>query len=165
MKRIVFNLTLMWAAGSASLLMAAPGSQGDTAAVTRPGSQAPVLLSGKLTSAGGSYFLTDENTRITFEVRGADLKRYAGKEVKLQGQVLQGKAAAGASQVFEVSRIMRGAVAGTAMSGRAAAAGVKTGMSKAAVLGTIGGTAAAGTVGGLYASGAIGGEDSAVSKP
>lgn len=153
----------MLAAGSISVMVAAQGPETVAAA---PAHLAPILLSGRVTRIAGTYVLTDENTKNTFELRGADLKRFVDQNVKIQGNVLEHDIAVpGALHVVEISRIMPGNVSGSAMSGRTAAAGVKTGMSTAAKAGVLAGTAATSAVGALYISGAITGNDKPASQP
>jgi hypothetical protein len=114
-------------------------------------------MSGTLTANSGKFFLTDEATKLKVEVRGADLQQYVGQKVSVTGKVAAGPA--GSPQVLTVSQISRAAATG----GRAAAAGVKGGLSKAAVVGIAGGATAA-TVGTLYATDVIGGEEESVSR-
>lgn len=142
MKIFVFTLAALLVCGALAITSAAPGQ--------------PSSMSGTLTVNSGKFFLTDEATRLTVEVRGADLRRYAGQKVSVKGVVSPGLA--DSPQVLTVSQISRAAIGG-----RAAAAGVKAGLSKAAVVG-IAGAATAGTVGTLYAADVIGGEEAAVSR-
>ena len=131
------------------------------AAVARPGPdpQAAETVSGKLTASNGKFFITDASTRAVLEVRGEGLKRYVGKNVRLAGRTTP--APAGQPAVFTASQISQAATA--AAGGKAAAAGVKAGLSKAAVVGiAAGGTA--GTVGTLYAADVIGEDEQPVSR-
>jgi hypothetical protein len=122
-----------------------------------PGSQAESTMSGTLTSADGKFFLTDEATRTSVEVRGEGLEKYVGQRIRVSGQVAPGPA--GAPQVLAASQVSRAA----AVAGKAAkAAGVKAGLSKAAVV-AVGAGATAATVGALYAADVIG-EDKPVSR-
>ena len=130
------------------------------AAAPRPGSSAQAgqpsatSVSGKLTAKSGKFFVTDEATGKTIEVRGEGLQRWVGKNVQLTGQM--NSPAAGEAQVMTVSHVGQA----TATAGKAAAAGVKGGLSKAAVVGIAGGGTAA-TVGTLYATDVIGSDQPA----
>jgi hypothetical protein len=151
MKRIVFSVVALLVLSAFTLPAAAP----------RPGSsqtgQSVTSLSGKLTARDGKFFMTDDVTKATVEVRGEGLQRWVGKNVRLTGQMTP--AAAGQPAVFSVSQVSQAAAVG----GKAAAAGVKGGLSKAAVVAIAGG-ATAGTVGGLYAADVIGGDEEPVSR-
>jgi hypothetical protein len=132
-----------------------------TAAARPPSAQAgqaSQTVSGTLTAKDGKFFLTDSATGITVEVRGEGLQKHAGQKVTATGVVAAG--AAGSPQVLTVSSISR---ASAAVGGKAAAAGVKAGLSKAAVVGIVGGATAA-SVGTLYATDVIGGEEEPVSR-
>ena len=128
-------------------------------------------LTGKLTERGGKYFLTDETTKVTVELRGSNLKSMVGKQVQVVGSPAAGEtAAAGASQVINVTQITeagskkRGAAAAGAGGGAAAGAGTTSGLSTTTIA-VLGGVAAtAGIVGGLYAAGTIGGGETTVSR-
>jgi len=130
-------------------------------AVPSPSAPAEVQMSGTVVLKDGKYFLSDEKSHSTVELRGNAVKRYAGKRVTVTGHAMQGATlSAGLTEIIVVSKI------GTAVAvaGAATAAATATGVS-AVALTAIGATAAAaGTVGGLYASGAIG-EDQPASRP
>jgi hypothetical protein len=115
-------------------------------------------MSGTLTSQNGKFFLTDSATGTKVEVRGEALQKYVGQKVTVAGQVTPG--AAGSPQVLVASSVSRAAAIS---GGKAAAAGVKGGLSRAAIVGVAGGATAA-TVGTLYATDVIGDEDQPVSR-
>ena len=104
--------------------------------------------------------LKDQATNKTFEVRGEGLEKYVGQRITVTGQLTPG--ATGALDIVTVSQVSRAAAAAP-LGGKAAAAGVKAGLSKAVVVGIAGGATAA-TVGTLYAADVIGGEEEAVSR-
>jgi hypothetical protein len=114
-------------------------------------------MSGTLTANGGKFFLTDDVTGAKVEVRGEGLGKYAGQKVNLTGELAPGTA--GSPQVLTTSSVTRTAAVG----GKAAAAGVKAGMSKAAVV-AVAGAGTAATVGTLYATDVIGGQETPVSR-
>jgi hypothetical protein len=71
------------------------------------GASTPTTLSGKVVRSNGRLMLTDTTTKVTVELRGADLDQYVGKSISVSGnmvgndvlQVLEGSvklAAAGA---------------------------------------------------------------------
>lgn len=128
-----------------------------TPASTQAG-HASSTMSGTLTAKQGKFFLTDEATRSTVEVRGEGLKKYAGKQVNLTGELMTGSG--GSPQVLIVSEV---SVKAAGLGSSAAAAGVKSGLSKAAVVGLAGGATAA-TVGSLYATDVIGDNETSVSR-
>lgn len=129
------------------------------------GAPDPASLTGVVTAKDGKYFVTDESTRTTAEVRGEGLEKYVGAKVQIRGKSLTGVTPApGATLVFAVSDITPvGVGAAAAGGGKAAAAGVKAGLSKAAITGIAAG-ATAGTVGALYATDVIGGDEEPVSR-
>lgn len=115
-------------------------------------------LSGTLIAKGGMFFLSDEATGLTWEVRGPGLKKDAGHRVRLTGTVKL--VAAGSQQVLIVGQSSRL----SAIGGKTAAAGLKMGLPKAAVIGIAAGGATAATVGGMYAAGVFSGNDQAASR-
>jgi hypothetical protein len=132
------------------------------AAAPRPGSPAQsgpsaTTVSGKLTAKAGKFYVTDEATQAVIEVRGEGLQRWVGQKVRLSGEMTP--AGPGQPQVLTASQVNPVAAVGS----KAAAAGVKSGLSKAAVVGVAGGATAA-TVGTLYATDVIGGEEESVSR-
>jgi hypothetical protein len=164
LKELQCRLIQMIVLGSFSVIIAAPppgptGGHPEAGSSSKP---AAVRLSGKVISKDGAYLLTDEKSQRTVELRGSNVKRFAGKVVTIQGQPVAGASLPpGATEVILVSKI----AAGTGLAGgTATAAATHSGVSGVA-LGPIGVAAAtAGTLGGLYASGTIG-EDQPVSRP
>jgi hypothetical protein len=157
LKKLQCSLILMFMLGSLSFMNAAPQDNAS-------GPPAPVEWSGMVIGKDGKFLLTDEKSQQTIELRGKNLKRFAGKTVNVKGRKVAGAVPiAGGAEVILVTNIGTAAATGVA-AGTATAAGASSGLSGAAVA-VIGGTAAAaGTVGGLYASGTIG-EDQPVSQP
>jgi hypothetical protein len=153
MKKILFSVAALLVLGTFALPAAPrPGSAAQT---TSPGG---VSVSGKLTTKAGKFYITDDATHVRMEVRGDGLQRWVGQKVRISGDV--SSTGAGQPQVLTASQVNHTA----AVASKAAAAGVKSGVSKAAVIGVAGGTTA-GTVGGLYAADVIGSEEEPVSRP
>jgi hypothetical protein len=112
-------------------------------------------VNGVVVKAGDAYFLTDEATQVTVELRGEGLQNAVGKRVHVSGSVEAGTPAKGATQIVRVSdlKIGTGAGAGTK------APGLASGVSGKTVAIITGVAATGGTIGGLYATGTIGGDD------
>ena len=151
MKKTMSTLLALLTCGACLVITAAPGSP----VVTQM--NATSSMSGTLTGKNGKFFLRDQVTRTMVEVRGQGLQKFVGSKVNVTGQ-LQARPS-GSLQVLNASEVSRA----VAVSTRAAAAGVKTGLSKAAVVG-VAGTATATTVGTLYATDVISGDETAVSR-
>ena len=115
-------------------------------------------MSGTLTSKDGEFYLTDEASNSTVEVRGEGLQKYVGQKISVTGQVSAGPE--GSPVVLNATQVSRAA----ALGGKAAAAGVKSGLSKGAIFGIAGGGAAAATVGALYATGVFNGSSKSASR-
>ena len=121
-------------------------SAGQSPASSNQVGQTSLKMSGTLTENEGKFFLTDDASRSTVEVRGPGLEKYAGEKVNLTGDLVPG--ATGSQDILIISEVSRKAAG--VVTGKAAAAGVKSGLSKTLVIGFAGaGTAA--TVGTLYA--------------
>ena len=156
MRRIVFSAVATLAFSAFTLPAASP----------RPGAStqsgpSQMSVSGKLTTKVGKYFIADSATKSTFEVHGQNLQQWVGQNVRVSGQMSAG--VAGQPQVITLSQIDKVGAAVGVGSGKAAAAGLKAGLSNAAVVGVAGGATAA-TVGTLYATDVIGGDDQPVSR-
>jgi hypothetical protein len=156
------GLILVITLGSLPLMFAgSPPGRAVARAVPSPSAPAEVQMSGTVVLKDGKYFLSDEKSHSTVELRGKAVKRYAGKRVSVTGHPMAGATlSAGLTAVIVVSKI------GTAVAvaGAATAAATTAGVS-AVALTTLGiTTATAGTLGGLYASGAIS-EDQPASRP
>ena len=125
--------------------------------------QAGTTLTGKVSTKGGKFFLFDQATQKSVEVRGTNLMKWVGKHARVVGEVAQGTVVA--PEVLVISEItqLAGAAVATA-GGTAAAAGVKGGISTIAVVGGGAGATAA-TVGTLVATDVIGGEEEPASRP
>jgi len=107
-------------------------------------------MTGVLQAKDGKFFLTDATTKVTVELIGPDVDRYAGKTVEVTGSSIPGApAATGSSQVVRVVTIKVVSSKGKAAAAAAAAGGLSTG----ATVAIVGGVAVGGTVGGLAAAG------------
>jgi hypothetical protein len=127
-------------------------------------------VTGVIQKKGEHYILTDEVTKVTVELRGAEVAKYAGKRVEVTGSMDAGATpVSDASQVVQAKEIRTDGktkpVAAAAATGGAtgaaagAAAGTATGIAVSTVA-VVGGVAAAATVGGLAASDALPGQGS-----
>ena len=105
---------------------------------------AAVKMTGTIESRNGTYFLTDETTRVTVQLlEGPDVIKNAGKKVEITGSAIPGSnPAAGASQVVWAVTIKH-----VVNKGKATGAGdfASAGLSGAAVGAVVGGVAVAGT--------------------
>ena len=113
------------------------------------GAMPPSKLTGCVVSKDGRFFLTDETSNVTVELRGAGLAQQAGHKVEVTGAQLPGviptePAYNGAGQVVQVSAMKMvskkcalpvaaaaGAAAGAAAAGGAAAGGAAAGAAAA----------------------------------
>jgi hypothetical protein len=121
------------------------------------GASAPSKLTGCVVSKDGRFFLTDETSGITVELRGAGLDKQAGNKVEIAGSQLPGVTPAepnynNAGQVVQVSALKTlskkcSLPAGVAAAGAAAAGGAAAG-------GAAAGGAAAGAAAGAGAAAA-----------
>ncbi|MGB7758506.1 MAG: hypothetical protein WBL61_01685 [Bryobacteraceae bacterium] len=165
MKRILLILTVFVALGSMALLAAdnPPRAPDGTAAQGNGGTADRVRLLGMLRMSQGKFLLNDENSQVTYELRGKTLEKFQGSKVVVQGRIAKGPDSPSSSpQVVNVVAIqIAGAVAGSG----AAAAGVSAGISKGAIIAIAAGAVAAGTVGGLRAADVIGSSGQPVSPP
>lgn len=132
-----------------------------------PQSDSPdvVKMTGIVESRGGAYFLTDETTKVFFQIVGSNLSKYVGKTVQITGSTVPvASPAEGASQLVRIAAIkeLKTGSAAAAGSGGAAGAGSATGLTVTTIA-IIGGVAVAGAVGGLAAAGTFSG--SSVSRP
>ena len=128
------------------------------------GADTPTKFTGVIREVHGKYLLTDEATKVTVELRGAQVARQKGKHVLVTGAILAGETPApGASQIINVAEaVVVKTAAGAAAAGAGAA--TSTGLSTTTIA-VIGGAAAVGgTVGGLYAADVIGGSDTPTSR-
>jgi hypothetical protein len=142
------------------------------------GADAAVTVTGVLKLKDGSFFVTDETTKVTVQVESQDAAQYVGKRVQVVGSAVAGVTPAGdATQVVSAITIKSvaaeaaaagaagavvPAVAVPAAAGAGAAAGV--GLSAVAIGAIVGGVAVAGVVGGLAASGSFS-SSTPVSRP
>ena len=125
------------------------------------GASAPSKLTGCVVNKDGRFFLTDETSNVTVELRGAGLTQQAGNKVELTGSQLPGVMPAepvysNAGQVIQVSAIKTlskkcSLPAGIAAAGAAGAASAAAG------------TAAGGAAAGAAAAGAAGAAAAGVS--
>jgi hypothetical protein len=112
-------------------------------------------LTGTVRTSGGHFFLTDETTKVTVELRGSNLQSLVGERVRVAGSATNATPAAGATQVVQVSGAT---VLGSGAAGAAGAHG------SGATIAVIGGVAAAATAGGLAAVGSFSGGGTTVSR-
>jgi len=124
-------------------------------------------LTGVVESRDGAYFLTDETTKVTVQIEGANVSKHVGKMVQITGSsVPNANPAGGASQlvrIVAIKQVAAGSAAAAGSGGAGAGAGAGTGLSVAAIGAIVGGVAVAGTLGGLAAAGTFSG--STVSRP
>jgi len=159
--------------GNGLLLAAIPAGRVLEFEPQAAGAAGPVQLAGCLNKRDGRYFLTDETTNVTVELRGSDLDRHVGHKVEVIGSQIPGAKPTGtASQLIQVGNLKelarkcsstaRAAAAGGAAAGAAggtaagggAAAGAAVGVAaatKALIAGVIIAAAATGTAVGLTA--------------
>ncbi len=125
-------------------------------------------LTGIVKKQGGKYFLTDETTKVTVELRGKGLEAQVGKRVEVNGSTdASATPAQPATQVVNVQTatvLAKGAAAAGAGAGAAAgtasAAGATAGSIGVGTVAIVGGVAAAGTVTGLGITGSLPGQGS-----
>jgi hypothetical protein len=112
-------------------------------------------LTGRVTSQDGKFFLTDETTKVKWEVQGNNLAELVGKRVHITGTIgPPDERRKGGLVVVASATVVKGAaVAGAAGAGGAAAGAATAGGMSATVIALIVGGAAAATVGGLAAAG------------
>ena len=121
-------------------------------------------LTGIVKKQGGKYFLTDETTKVTVELRGKGVESMAGKRVEVDGSVdAAATPAQGAAEVVNVqtvTQVAKGAAAAGAGSaaGSASAAGATSAGVSVGTVAIVGGVAAAGTVTGLGITGSLPGQ-------
>ena len=118
------------------------------------------VVTGLLTNKSGALFVTDEQSQLTFGLRGKSIGQYAGKRVTIRGTV-----AAGDTEVLQVLEIKPVTSPIAKGAGKPAAAGMKTGLFGGRLYVVGGGAIAVATVSGLYASGAMSSSDRPVSRP
>lgn len=125
-----------------------------------------MILSGVLETSRGRFFLTDQTAAVKFQLSGADLDRFSGKQVSVTGSLMEGVAGTdGAAQVVAVHLVelamqIEGAAAAASSSGAGGAgAGAGAGAAGAGAGGAAGaGAAGAGAAGaGAGAAGAAAG--------
>lgn len=114
------------------------------------GATAPARMSGCVVNQNGRFFLTDETTNVTVELRGANLAAQAGNKVEITGSQMPGVTPAApaynnAGQVVQVSALKTVSKKCSLPAGAVAAAGGAAAGAGAAAAGAAGaGTAAAG---------------------
>jgi hypothetical protein len=112
----------------------------------RAAAAAAVKMTGLIDSHNGAYFLTDETTKVTVQLKeSSDAARYAGQKVEITGSSIPGSRPAGAAS--QLVRAVTVKPAGGRDKGAAAA-----GLSGARAT-IVGGVAAAGVVTGPLAAG------------
>jgi len=112
-------------------------------------------LTGRVTSQDGKFFLTDETTKVKWEVRGNNLPELVGKRVHIKGSITPPAQSGelGVVTVASATVVKAAAVAGAAGAGGAATGAATAGGLSATMIALIVGGAAAATVGGLAAAG------------
>jgi len=86
-----------------------------------------IKIAGKLESSSGRYSLTDCNTKVKYELRGAALANHVGQTVEVTGTSIAGATVAtGVSQAVQVT-IIQPAAASACPAGGAAATGAAQG--------------------------------------
>jgi hypothetical protein len=99
------------------------------------GAMAPTTLTGVVRNVGGSYMLTDTTSNTTVQLTGGGIEKYVKHMVKVTGTPGSGTAAAGATQIINVTNVEDQGKAKGAMGGPAAsAAGGGGGASSSAVV-------------------------------
>jgi hypothetical protein len=140
---------------------------------------AAVKMTGVIESRNGTYFLTDETTKVTIQLlEGAEVSKYVGKKVEVTGSSIPGASpAGGASQLVRAVTIKpvggkgkagavaaagagagaAGGAAGSAAAGGGAAAGAAAGAAGAGAAAGLSGAAVGAIVGGVAVGGTVGG--------
>jgi len=126
------------------------------------GASAPVSVTGCLTAQfGNKYILKDETANVVFEVRGADLAKYAGQRVAIKASIIPQVAGdKGVSQVVQALEVKslgpgcpaaaaKDASSGSKSTGAAKSAAMSAGTKKAIIAGVVIAAAAGGTAVGL----------------
>src|SRR5690349_13773993 len=67
--------------------------------------QSGASVSGKVSTWAGKFFITDDSTQTTYEIRGENVQRWAGQRVRVTGQMSQG--VAGEPEIITLSHIDR----------------------------------------------------------
>lgn len=157
LKKIGKNIIAASVSGTLALMGAPPETPRTGTNVEVASFQpADVRLVGTITAKGNGYILTDPKTGIVAELRGKELKRFAGMSVTIEGKVAGRKASESGNSTLAVQIVRITSNANKAMQSSFAAG---TGMTVALI-----GSAVGGTVGGLYAAGVLGGDDKPASK-
>jgi len=127
------------------------------------GASAPSRLTGCVVKRDGHYFLTDDTARVTVELKGGNIEKYAGHKVEISGSQIPGGTPAGnATQLIRISDLKdvekrctagAGALAGGAAagskSGTAASTAGMTAGTKAVIAGVVVAAVATGTAVGI----------------
>ena len=98
------------------------------------GAMAPTTLTGVVRSVGGAYMLTDTTSNTTVQLMGGGVEKYVKHLVKVTGTPGTGTAAAGATQIVNVTNVEDQGKAKRDMGGPAAAAGSGGNASNGAVI-------------------------------
>ncbi|MDQ6665715.1 MAG: hypothetical protein M3Z23_15150 [Acidobacteriota bacterium] len=120
-------------------------------------------MTGCLSQSDNAYYLTDETSNVTVELRGGSLSQHVGHRIQVTGSMLaSGTPTGNASQVVNVSDIKMlgtgctmpaGAAAGAGTGGAAAAAGMGAAHGTAIIAGIVVAAAVGSTVGVIATSG------------
>jgi hypothetical protein len=114
-------------------------------------------LTGMVTSEHGKFFLTDETTKVKYELLGSGVSALVGKRAHVTGSIAAAtKAGDPAVVTVDTATGLPAAAAGAAGGGAAAGAATAGGVSATAIV-LIGAGVAGGTLGGLAAAGTFSG--------
>jgi hypothetical protein len=123
-----------------------------------------VKMTGIVESRDGAFFLTDETSKVLFQIEGSGVAKHVGKRVEITGTTVQDATpAGGASQLVRVGDVKKIAAGGAAAAGTGGASS-SAGLSAAAIGAIVGGVAVAAAVGGLAAAGTFS-NGASVSRP
>jgi hypothetical protein len=98
------------------------------------GAMAPTTLTGVVRNVGGAYMLTDTTSNTTVQLMGGGVEKYVKHLIKVTGTPGSGTAAAGATQIINVTNVEDQGKAKRDMGGPAAAAGSGGNASNGAVI-------------------------------
>lgn len=158
LKKIGKNIIAASVSGTLALMGAPPETPRAGANVEVTSFQpADVRLVGTITAKGDGYIIRDTKTGAVAELRGKELKKFAGMSVTIEGKVAGRPASEAGNSMLAVQIVRITSNANKAMQSSFAGGPVMTVVFVAA------GTA--GTLGGLFASGVLGADDKPASRP
>jgi|GEM_PF-1854695 len=127
--------------GAQGILLASLAEGNSVRLSAAQGGTAGAKLTGVVRQKGSSYFLTDESTNVTAEIRGAEVAKYVGKRITVTGEVDLATKAAGEAEYVVRGVTFESPVGGASSTGTA---GQAAGLSTAAKVGIISGIAVVG---------------------